>query len=370
MVTTRSNLQQRLSGIAFDSMPKTCQDAVEVARNISVRYLWIDGLCIIQGDAEDWTRESKRMGSIYQMACLVIAASGAVSPKNGCFLSTPRDLGSVDLPFYSSTGQRDGCFHACGLSWEKYQPVFGPLSSRGWALQESYLARRCLSFMPGGPSWTCKNSESAGLTERNTIMNRGEYPDWESILQRFSCTKLTRKSDRLMAVEGMATELNKKLGDTYNRGVFLSRIASHLLWMVRDISPQSEDLTDVPSWSWASNAAEKLFWGNKIDLEPDIDESIAHIDSQGCLKLQGYLGECKLDNTALENETIGDSKTHNIFRAVLLFLHFLDQAARVFVQGTALNCSGIAVFDREIFNTIHCFCLMSTTLERLMGHTW
>jgi len=370
LITTKSNLEQRLSGIAFDSMPKTFQDAVQIARQISVRYLWIDGLYIIQGDTDDWTRESKRMGFIYQRACLVIAASGAVSAKDGCFVSTPRDLQSIDLPFYSSTGQMNGSFHVCGFCWEDYQPAFGPLRSRGWALQESYRARRCLSFMPGGPSWICKNSESAGLTERNTSMGPGEYPDWESVLQRFSCTRLTHKSDRLMAVEGIASELQKKQRDTYDRGVFYSVIASHLLWMSGDISPESEDLKDVPSWSWASKGAEKVFWGNRIDLEADIDHNKVHIDTQGCLRLQGKLVECKAYNTVLDNKTIGDTRNHTISRTVLLFSHFPDQAVRVFMERTASECSGIALFDRQKFDTIYCLCLMSTILERLTEYIW
>lgn len=370
LITTKGNLEQRLSGIAFDSMPKTFQDAVQIARQISVRYLWIDGLCIIQGDAEDWTRESKQMGGIYQMACLVIAASGAVSPKDGCFVSSPRDLQSVDLPFYSSTGQNNGSFHVCGFCWEDYQPAFGPLRSRGWALQESYLARRCLSFMPGGPSWICKNSESAGLTERNTVMDPGEYPDWESVLQRFSCTKLTHKSDRLMAVEGIATELQKKWGDAYNRGVFISQIASHLVWMSGDIVPESEDLRDVPSWSWASKGTEKVFWGNRIDLEAEIDQNSVHIDNHGCLRLEGKLIECKAYNTCLDNKSIDDNRNNVIFRTLLLFSNFTDQAVRVFMEGTASDCSGVAVFDGQKVDTIHCLCLMSTTLERLTEYIW
>lgn len=258
LITTRDNFQERLSGISFDSMPKTFRDAIEVTRQISVRYLWIDGLCIIQGDVDDWTQESKRMGSVYQGACLVIAASGARSPNDGCFVSTPRELAPIELPFYTSIGQENDSFNACMLSWEDCTPSLGPLESRGWALQESYLARRRIHFMPGGPSWVCNTT--LGVTERMTQMDPEEYTGWESLMCRFSCTKLTHHSDRLMAVQGIATELQKKTRDTYNRGVFLSRVASHLLWMGEDVVPESEDLQGVPSWSWASRGGRKTFF--------------------------------------------------------------------------------------------------------------
>lgn len=370
LTTTQNNLEQRLSGIAFDSMPKTFQDAVQIARQISVRYLWIDGLCIIQGDAEDWARESKRMGGIYQQACLVIAASGAASPKDGCFVSTPRELSPVDLPFYSCTGQNDGCFHASVFRWEHFSPSFGPLRSRGWALQESDLARRSLYFMPGGPSWDCNSTD--GFTERNTSLDLAGYSDWDSVLERFSCTKLTHKSDRLMAVEGIATELQKKTKDTYNRGVFLSQVTSNLLWMCQSIASKSDDLQDIPSWSWASKGARKLFWAGLggpalIRLEAEIDQTKAHIDDQGCLRLQCKLTECRAHNIAFEKtKNPNDKKNQILFIVFSNYSDFPEQA--VSMEGSAPQCRGIAVFDRERFDTIHCLYLMSTTLERLSEH--
>lgn len=362
LITTQNNLEQRLSGIAFDSMPKTFQDAVQIARQISVRYLWIDGLCIIQGDAEDWARESKRMGGIYQQACLVIAASGTASPKDGCFVSTPRELSPVDLPFYSCTGQNDGCFHVCVIRWEHFSPSFGPLRTRGWALQESALARRSLYFMPGGPSWDCNST--CGFTERNTSLDLAEFPDWDSVLERFSCTELTHKSDRLMAVEGIATELQKKTKDTYNRGVFLSQVASHLLWMLKSIAPESEDLQNVPSWSWASKGGSKSFWAGLTSLRTEIDQTKVHIDDQGYLRLQGKLTECRAHNIAFERtKNLDDKEKQILFTVTSNYSDLPGQA--VSMEGSAPQCRGIAMFDRQRFDTVDCLYLMSTTLERL-----
>ncbi|MBE3045186.1 HET domain-containing protein [Candidatus Bathyarchaeota archaeon] len=40
-------------GISLDTFPRTFQDAIEVTRNLGIPYLWIDSMCIIQGDAQD-----------------------------------------------------------------------------------------------------------------------------------------------------------------------------------------------------------------------------------------------------------------------------------------------------------------------------
>ena len=44
--TASSTLQDRLSRIAIDTMPKTFRDAVYITRKLSIQYLWIDSLCI------------------------------------------------------------------------------------------------------------------------------------------------------------------------------------------------------------------------------------------------------------------------------------------------------------------------------------
>ena len=41
-VTTRSNLNERKSGILMSSLPRTFFDAVQLTRRLGVRYLWID----------------------------------------------------------------------------------------------------------------------------------------------------------------------------------------------------------------------------------------------------------------------------------------------------------------------------------------
>jgi Heterokaryon incompatibility protein (HET) len=44
--TTLSTLEKRKDRIEFRDLPLTYQHAVEVTRNLGLRYLWIDALCI------------------------------------------------------------------------------------------------------------------------------------------------------------------------------------------------------------------------------------------------------------------------------------------------------------------------------------
>lgn len=75
--TTTTNIAKHHDvGIGEDSLT-TFRDAIRFARHISVPYIWIDSLCIIQDDEEDWVTESAQMASIYENAYIVIAATQA-----------------------------------------------------------------------------------------------------------------------------------------------------------------------------------------------------------------------------------------------------------------------------------------------------
>lgn len=61
----RSSLADFRRGMPVSKLPKTFRDAITVARHLSVRYLWIDSLCIIQDSLDDWQNEASRMCGVY-----------------------------------------------------------------------------------------------------------------------------------------------------------------------------------------------------------------------------------------------------------------------------------------------------------------
>ena len=110
MVTTSLNLDKRQKRIPEVDMPQTIKDAVTFARQLGIRYLWVDAICIIQGQDDlavaDWERESARISDIYGRAFLIIIAARA-SDVHGGFLG-PRQpkaqLGQYcKLPYASAT---------------------------------------------------------------------------------------------------------------------------------------------------------------------------------------------------------------------------------------------------------------------------
>ncbi|KAK7981151.1 hypothetical protein PG989_013608 [Apiospora arundinis] len=370
-LTTKETLQDRLRGIDFDLLPRTFQDAVQIARSLGIRYLWIDGLCIIQGDKEDWEYEAGRMGAVYEQASLVIAASGSASAQEGCFVVEPRETTPLDLPYFTETGLIQGCVHTSfDYSRTNRSPFDGPLQKRGWALQEAHFARRSIHLMPGGPTWICKESQlDEKFLETELKLNKG----WDHVLENYSRRKLTYKSDRLIALQGYAAELLKiTKGDIYNRGAFLSGLPGQLLWVVDQSVPESEDIQEIPSWAWASSGAPKTFATNHSQLLPIVGGRQIRIQASGALLIEGRITECHLgddydDETS--DYTDGSSGLNSSSGGVQGMRDFISTWTSQPMFGLAntndpqsKSFRGLAVFDREHHASIYFLPLMGTML--------
>lgn len=148
--TYADNLAQRKERIEYDELPASFQDAVRVTRTLGVRYLWIDSLCIIQEDPEDWAAEAGRMEDVFSYAYCTIAASSASSSLVRFLVGRqPRD--AIMLPTSGGTP----LFLAEDIDDFRTDVENSILSSRGWVLQERALSRRTIYFTSTQVYWEC-----------------------------------------------------------------------------------------------------------------------------------------------------------------------------------------------------------------------
>jgi hypothetical protein len=70
----RFNYHQMLNAIFVAELPKNFRDAMVVCRRLGIDYIWIDSLCIIQDDPEDWKRQAALMHRVYRLACVTLVA--------------------------------------------------------------------------------------------------------------------------------------------------------------------------------------------------------------------------------------------------------------------------------------------------------
>lgn len=71
--------------IAWKAVPRTLQEAIAFTRRLGLRYLWIDALCVIQDNADDWAREAALMSDVYQNSYLTLAGLHSSENTNGLF---------------------------------------------------------------------------------------------------------------------------------------------------------------------------------------------------------------------------------------------------------------------------------------------
>ena len=79
-------IEEFRTGLATQDLPQTFQDAIWVCRQLGIRFLWVDSLCIVQDDPMDWIAHSASMIEVYGNATLTISASRANDSAEG-FLS-------------------------------------------------------------------------------------------------------------------------------------------------------------------------------------------------------------------------------------------------------------------------------------------
>ncbi|KAE8315911.1 heterokaryon incompatibility protein-domain-containing protein [Aspergillus transmontanensis] len=309
-ITTRETLQQRTEKIGLADLPRGFQDAITITRKVGCRYLWIDAVCIIQHDKEDWEREACKMHSIYRNAYLVIAATSAPSPSNGIFSHRPLPVEfEVTMRHTNVKCQFEGRPIANHAFWNSISMVENPpkpqLHTRAWTLQERLMARRIIHFTQEELVFEClihSRCECSGISrdryghqggvetplnfiqklasvdprnlninsvERNSSIRRDTltrskdpsdrfslWPStientWFGIVSQYSSRRITVPDDRLPALAALARQFASPQTGKYLAGLWYAHLPSALFWSVQGPSKRPQ-LYRAPSWSWAS----------------------------------------------------------------------------------------------------------------------
>jgi len=291
ITTTSATLSQRLDSIHFDEMTPVMQDMVTTARVLSIRYIWIDALCIIQDDLGDWTHEAERMGSIYANALVTICAISTSSCLDS-FLDRPAD--SVSIAFQSSLQPN---IHGRLNLRPQRRPLVtafeGPLTRRdadidcgawflrAWTLQEEKMSQRILCFgarrvhfsCPMGEMTEmehCPSKKAASIFSHKLLRYKKGEPDeyirreWHRLLGSYVHRQSTKSTDRFPAIAGLATLVAEATRWTYVAGLWKDSLLEELLWyisyphscpagkeLLEQLDVGSPDTYIGPSWSWA-----------------------------------------------------------------------------------------------------------------------
>lgn len=172
---------------------------------------------------------------------------------------------------------------------------------RGWVLQERLLSPRIIHFSSRQVIWECDETRASEsfpdelpsvwpVTKRIEIERLTSEDDflglWGNILERYSTTRLTYRSDLMPALSGIARRLQQNTGATYLAGIWQPPrwFEVHLAW--HSLSPPLPRPAGyrAPSWSWAST-------DNRVILDPI--SAISEGWGNACLWQDDYV-ECKV----------------------------------------------------------------------------
>jgi hypothetical protein len=148
VITTKKNIDDHKHSIALHTLPQTIQDAIAIARNLGIQFLWVDALCIIQDSpgSEDWQIESSKMGDIYGNAYIAIATESGSNSHCGILIRWPDEVHPYRVPYFRQDGVECGSVLVRPPTDLGVDVVENDLNRRGWAFQEKRLSRRVLSY--------------------------------------------------------------------------------------------------------------------------------------------------------------------------------------------------------------------------------
>lgn len=295
LLTTEENVERLstpkgLSSSAIVEMnariPQTVRDAMTFCRNIGMKHLWIDTLCIIQNDREDKSYLIERMDDVYDHATVTLIAASGENADSGLKGVSARNIRRKSTCAILDEGSIIN-LSLCppSLSEEIRTSVW---NTRGWTFQEQALSQRCLYFTPEELFFNCRElqwREAYNLEDVNPRIglsvrtgppwwsrNLRKDPDptpyqylggglniyqYQSAVQSYSRRTLSFPEDILHAFEGIFNRFNEtgsgELNLEQTQGIPSHLMHQALLWFPSDearkrVCPGVD--VQFSTWSW------------------------------------------------------------------------------------------------------------------------
>lgn len=281
----RANLQQLYEKLEFNSLSPILKDAIEVTRKLSIPYLWVDCLCILQDDFSDWQRQCKQMSDIYGKARVTLITTASRTCIQG-FLNPARR--GLRFPYKSKRRPNvEGYFMMYFTHVSSMKDDFGisPIETlnndlrscqwarRGWTFQEEAMAGARIIFGKNGTYIGCGEKMSKAKTDETDVSTRTRagllprddnklHEAWQDLCDRYThltTSSFTRPTDLLPALSGLCRLYGDRLcHEGYIAGHWVTTLYYSLMWTRKyDKPPLLTDLVKsydrkpfvLPTWS-------------------------------------------------------------------------------------------------------------------------
>jgi hypothetical protein len=281
-ITTRETYQRNKTEIPWSSLPQTFRDAISITKLLGKDLLWIDSICIIQDDEEDWRAEAAKMYTVYEGSFLTLMATMAKDGRGGLLRSespcAPTRIDHASWPGHGIFLHEQQTMHRLG--WGDIRAGGGldynlnPLLERAWVFQERYLSRCTAHFTSRGILYECDQGQVSDWSFRGLPGSfhslrfsakptnaQGFADEWAKITSAYSNLKLTKRTDRLPALAGVARQLKSHAAASsgyrpgrYLAGLWEDTFPWDIMWRTKNEYPLAtpSEYYIAPTWSWAS----------------------------------------------------------------------------------------------------------------------
>jgi hypothetical protein len=320
-LTVESKARLR-DGVSLKELPKTFRDAICFAARLpKVGFIWIDSLCIIQRDKNDWLKESATMETVYSNTYLNISATHSANMEGGLFrkrdpeslLEDEVNLNIAGLPGVDQANlPKEGHPSSIVDSMERTKSPNlrrctildlsfwvdrvnrAPVNKRGWVLQERLSAPRVLHFCEDQVAWECREFDAAegqpqdvqiirlasnGVIEESKLRGFGDInTDGRELGKRLRDARLRGINDLDSRLPGIyALELWGRIVEEYSmtaitqpkdKLIALSGVARRMSRAMQ-LSGKYKGLPIYVAGLWTLHIESQLLWF----VEPDFQES-------------------------------------------------------------------------------------------------
>lgn len=214
------------------------------------------------------------MAQIYQNSYVTLAATKSSDGAGGLFArDTKLEIDGIHTDGRSYTATYDSTIWHWSSTPGQLPMTNFPLLRRGWVYQERLLSPRMLHFGPQELLWECVEGSHCECGSFGRASHPGVFGDyakgrlfgskekslgdsdnghlWRRKVHEYSQLSLTRPSDKLPALSGLAQEEQTRRPETsYLAGLWLDTLLCDLMWFsTNTLKPETKR---APSWSWAS----------------------------------------------------------------------------------------------------------------------
>lgn len=289
---TKANIEDLMAPGGIDQiygeLPKTIQDTISLVRTLGYRYLWVDSLCILQGDEHVWELNARKMDIVYGNAALTVCAADGKDA----------DAGLMALSPMASKYEH----HATQLV-ESYSPDVQLMVSypsetyiqrsrwntRAWTFQERILSKRTLIFTNGRVYFQCRTSSMSediyehpdpsvwsmgllhGPSRQFRDVEKKAVEVYKDTIRNYTSRALGNEADVLAAFSGIGRDLARHLGGEAIFGLPNTHFDWALLWEPAHAPRRRTKKGELsfPSWSWVWWKEAPILYSTPFVAEPE-----------------------------------------------------------------------------------------------------